>query len=305
MVEIAARRHPAVAFVQASVTALPFADGSFDGAVGNIMIQHVGEPERAAKLRECSCRADAWRCRRGTYPRRSPFFAALLGAIAEAEVPPPSENAIRPVLFQFADDAAFDALLQGSGFANVEIDTISLDLPVQSADDLIAALSDGTVPRGLLRAADDSQRRRIRESLEARLAWRRHETYVVPASVKIASGTRHTGDDDLAYSMVSQHVADGGRGVTQRVDLLDDDLDVAGLEERGESCEVLAVHNTVDEVHVGRAFPHQVLHAPFLSSPQNKPPVFPTLFGMNVPVGANTRAVADGGWFITLSRMTS
>lgn len=49
MVEIAARRHPAVRFVQASVTQLPFADGSFDAAVGNHLIQHIAEPERAAR----------------------------------------------------------------------------------------------------------------------------------------------------------------------------------------------------------------------------------------------------------------
>src|SRR5262245_14693699 len=41
MVEIAARRFPAASFVEASVTELPFADASFDAAVGNIVIQHV------------------------------------------------------------------------------------------------------------------------------------------------------------------------------------------------------------------------------------------------------------------------
>ena len=128
----------------------------------------------------------------------------------------------------------------------------------------------------------------------------------MPASVKIASGTRQSrGDDDLGYSMVSQHVADGGRGVTQRVDLLDDDLDVAGLEERGESCEVLAVHNQLTKCTLVEPFPISAAR-PIPEQPAGgKPPVFPTLFGMNVPVGANTRAVADGGWFITLSRMTS
>src|SRR5262245_21356455 len=35
MVEIASRRHPAATFVEASVTELPFADASFDAAVGN------------------------------------------------------------------------------------------------------------------------------------------------------------------------------------------------------------------------------------------------------------------------------
>jgi ubiquinone/menaquinone biosynthesis C-methylase UbiE len=49
MVEIAARCHPEASFVRASATELPFADESFDAAVGNIVIQHVGEPERATR----------------------------------------------------------------------------------------------------------------------------------------------------------------------------------------------------------------------------------------------------------------
>ena len=48
MVKIATRRYPAATFVEASVTELPFTDESFDAAVGNIVIQHVGEPEKAA-----------------------------------------------------------------------------------------------------------------------------------------------------------------------------------------------------------------------------------------------------------------
>jgi hypothetical protein len=35
------------------------------------------------------------------------------------------------------------------------------------------------------------------------------------------------------------------------------------------------------------------------------PPVFPTLLGMNVPDGARTRTVAEGGWFNTFSKITS
>ena len=42
-----------------------------------------------------------------------------------------------------------------------------------------------------------------------------------------------------------------------------------------------------------------------LGKPANKPPLFPTLFGMSVPLGVSTFAVAVGQRFITLSRMTS
>jgi SAM-dependent methyltransferase len=191
MVEIAARRHPAATFVQASVTELPFAGDSFDAAVGNIVIQHVGEPERAAR-ELARVLVPGGRVALSTWdvPDRSPFFAALLGAVADAEIPPPSEIPPGPSFFQFADQAAFGELLLGAGFVDVEIETVSFEFPVRSADELITALAEGTVRTGaLLRAADVAQRRRILECLDARLApWRRGDRYAVPASVKIASG---------------------------------------------------------------------------------------------------------------------
>jgi len=191
MVELAARLHPAASFVQASAIELPFANDSFDAAVGNIVIQHIGEPERA--VRELArVLVPGGRVALSTWdaPERSPFFGALLGAIADAEVPAPSEIPPGPSFFQFADDAAFIALFFGAGFANVQIDTVSVEFPVRSPDELITALAEGTVRTGaLLRAANDSQLGRVRESLEARLeSWRREDCYAVPAPVKIASG---------------------------------------------------------------------------------------------------------------------
>src|SRR5262249_36766853 len=146
MVEIAAQRHPAVTFVRASVSELPFAEGSFDAAVGNIVIQHVGEPERAAR-ELARVLVPGGRVALSTWdaPERSPFFAALLGAIADAAVPPPSDVPPGPSFFQFADDAAFDALLRGAGFVDVAIDTVSFDFPLGSPIDLITALPEGTV----------------------------------------------------------------------------------------------------------------------------------------------------------------
>lgn len=82
------------------------------------------------------------------------------------------------------------ALRLGGSFADVEIDTLSFDFPLQSANQLITALAEATERTGaLVRTADDLQRRRIREGLEARLApWLRGEHYAVPAPVKAASG---------------------------------------------------------------------------------------------------------------------
>ena len=191
MVEIARQRYPAATFVRASVTELPFADESFEAAVGNLVIQHVGEPDRAAR-ELVRVLVPGGRVALSTWdmPERSPFFAALLGAITDAGVPAPSEIPPGPSFFQFADDTAFGALLIGAGFAGVEIGTVSIDFPLRSANELILALAEGTVRTGaLLRAADGTQHRLIQDSLEERLApLRRGDRYVVPASVKIASG---------------------------------------------------------------------------------------------------------------------
>jgi SAM-dependent methyltransferase len=193
MVEIAARRHPAAQFVEASATRLPFADGSFDVAVGNIAIQHIGEPARAA-LELARVLVSGGRVGLSTWdaPERSPFFAAILGAVHDADVPPPTGIPAGPSFFQFADDVVFAALLRDAGFTEVQVDAMSLELPLRSAEDLIAGLVEGTVRTGaLLRAASEAQSALIRESLEVRLEpWRRGSSFVVPASIKIARGRK-------------------------------------------------------------------------------------------------------------------
>lgn len=193
MVEIATRRYPATTFVEASATELPFANESFDAAVGNIVIQHVGEPERAAReLARVLVRGGRVALSTWDAPERSPFFAALLGAIADAQVPPPGEIPPGPSFFQFADEAAFQSLLRNAGFVQASLTTISVEFPLDSADELITALADGTVRTGaLIRAADEAQLHAMRESLDARLEeWRRGHRYLVPAPVKVASARK-------------------------------------------------------------------------------------------------------------------
>ena len=193
MVEIAARRHPVATFVQASASELPFPDGSFDAVIGNNVIQHVGDPQRAAREME-RVLVSGGRVALSNWDaaERSPFFAAVMGAVAAAEVPTPTEAPAGPSFFQFTDDRAFRALLEDAGFESVAVDSIPTEIPVASADELITALAEGTVRTGAaLRAADDAQRDRMRDALEERLAeWRRGPGFVLPSPMKLASGTK-------------------------------------------------------------------------------------------------------------------
>ena len=179
--------------MQASASELPFPDGSFDAVVGNNVIQHVGDPQRAAREME-RVLVSGGRVALSNWDaaERSPFFAAVMGAVAAAEVPTPTEAPAGPSFFQFTDERAFRALLEDAGFESVTVDSIPTEIPVGSADELITALAEGTVRTGAaLRAADDAQRDRMRDALEERLAeWRRGPGFVLPSPMKLASGTK-------------------------------------------------------------------------------------------------------------------
>ena len=193
MLGIAAQRHPGATFVRASASELPFPDGSFDAVVGNNVIQHVGDPQRAVREME-RVLVSGGRVALSNWDAadRSPFFAAVLGAVAAAEVPTPTEAPAGPSFFQFTDDRAFRVLLEDAGFEGVVVDSIPTEIPVGSADELITALAEGTVRTGAaLRAADDAQRDRMRDALEERLAkWQRGPGFVLPSPMKLASGTK-------------------------------------------------------------------------------------------------------------------
>ena len=193
MVELAARRNPDATFVQGSATELPFAEESFDAAVGNLLILHVGEPEKAAQeLARVVVPGGRVALSTWDVPERSPLFSALLGAVADAEASTPSEVPHGPSFFQFGEDDAFRALLDGAGFVDVEIGSVTLQFRLHSVEELMTLVAEATVRMGaLLRAGDDSQRNRIRESLEQQISpWRRGDGYAVPASMKIAAGTK-------------------------------------------------------------------------------------------------------------------
>jgi hypothetical protein len=75
---------------------------------------------------------------------------------------------------------------------DVKIGSVTFDFPLRSADELMTVVAEATVRMGaLLREGDDSQRARMRDSLEQRIApWRRGDRYAVPAPMKIAAGVK-------------------------------------------------------------------------------------------------------------------
>jgi SAM-dependent methyltransferase len=193
MVKIASRHHPDASFLQASASDLPFDDAAFDAVVGNIVVPHLGEPDRAVREMARVLVAGG-RVALSTWddPARSALFEVILGAVHDAEVPPPSGIPAGPSFFQFSDDALFASLLRGAGFDDVEVERIEFAVPIASSSRLATALMEGTVRIGaLLRAADDAKQERLGAALDERLErWRRGDGYLVPAVMAIASGAK-------------------------------------------------------------------------------------------------------------------
>lgn len=193
MLAFARSRAPDVDFVRGDATALPFADGSFDGVVAAFVLLHLGAPERAA--------AEATRVLRPggraaftvwDEPSRGRWLGVLLDAVAEAGATPPADVPPGPPLFRFADEGELTGLLAGAGLADVEVDTIDFVLQLGSADELWNGLVEGTVRvRPLVQSQTDAVRRAIRARFDELLDEHRAGSgFEVPVAVKLGSGRK-------------------------------------------------------------------------------------------------------------------
>jgi ubiquinone/menaquinone biosynthesis C-methylase UbiE len=193
MVDLARRRHPELQFQKASATELPFPDESFDAVVGNLVILHVGEPELVAR-ESGRVVAPGGRLALSIWdiPDRSPFFAAVLAAVADEGVAPSPDLPAGPSFFRFAEDEEFTRLFVNARFEDVTIGVTQVLIGFRTIDELLTAFLAGTVRvGGMLRAATSEQRDRVRAHLEAGLSsYRETDGYTVPVPIKVASGRK-------------------------------------------------------------------------------------------------------------------
>lgn len=193
MVSLARRLHPRLDFRQADVHELPFEDASFDAAVGNFLILHLGRPEQATGefvrvLRPGGMLAlTAW-----DFAERARFLGVFLDAVAEAGATPPEDLPTGPDFFRFSVDAEFDALLRDRGLEDRTVSTITFSHRVASADALWDGLLGGTVrTSALILGQPEEARRRIRDAFDRLVdGYRRGGVLELPVSAKLAAGRK-------------------------------------------------------------------------------------------------------------------
>jgi SAM-dependent methyltransferase len=193
MLELARKLHPGIEFIQASVADLPFSDESFDTAVGNFMILHVGEPERVAReiVRVVrpggSVALSTW-----DLPERTLMFGVILGAILDAGAVPPADLPAGPPVFRFADDGEFAGLLTEVGFEGAEVRTIGFQQSFPDSDTVWEGMLGATVRTAPLVTSQSTEvQRKIRAAFDARISeYRPNGGVELPVSVKIASARK-------------------------------------------------------------------------------------------------------------------
>jgi len=197
MVSLARRLNPAIEFRRADAEQLPFDTGSFDAAVGNFFILHVGRPEQAAaELGRILVPGGKLALSTWDDPERARLLGVLVDAAAEAGAQPPSHIPAGPAFSRFADDGEFARLLRDAGgLTDVSVETVSFTHHVADGDELWDGLSGGTVRmRALVQAQPGDVLARIRTAFDRLVRpYADDGGLELPVSVKIASG-RKPGD---------------------------------------------------------------------------------------------------------------
>jgi SAM-dependent methyltransferase len=193
MVSLARSLRPEIEFREADVEQLPCADGSFDAAVANFLVPHVGRPERIAAelarvLRTCGKLAlSTW-----DVPERARLLGVLVDAAAEVGAQLPADIPPGPPFFRFSDEAEFALLFRNAGLSDVHVQTVAFTHRVASGDELWAGLMGGTVRmRALILAQSQAVQARIRAAFDRLVRpYGTNGGLELPVSVKLASGRK-------------------------------------------------------------------------------------------------------------------
>jgi SAM-dependent methyltransferase len=193
MIAFARARAPSVDFVLGDATELPFADASFDAAVGAFLLLHMGRPERAvaeaARVLGPGGRAafSVW-----DEPSRGRWLGMVFQAFTESGAQPPPGVPHGPPFFALADESAFSHLLSEGGLTDVSVETVEFPLRLESGDELWTGLIQGSVRvRPMILEQPPELQRAIRARFDELIEeYRGKDGYDVPVSVKIGSGRR-------------------------------------------------------------------------------------------------------------------
>jgi SAM-dependent methyltransferase len=182
MVAEARRRHPGLEIATADVTDLPFPDGAFGAAVGNFVLNHLPEPERAvAEVHRVLASGGGVALSLWDHPERARWLGLVSDALREEGIAPPPSVADSPPSYRFADPGEMRSLLRGAGLTRVRLETVRMVVAVADADELWDGVLGGSVRTSATLLA---QPQAVQDRLRAAVA-RRAEKYRGPDGLEV------------------------------------------------------------------------------------------------------------------------
>lgn len=174
MLGVAATLAPDITFQQANVTALPFPDGSFDLILCAQVLQFI--PDRAAALAEMErVLAPGGRVALSVWAPldESPYFDAQVSVIT-AHLGADTAGGLAAG-FTLTSVGELEGLLAPAGFADIEIATTTLELPLGRLEDIVAPHIMATPMAGPFSQAGPELQERIVRALSERLTTYRQD----------------------------------------------------------------------------------------------------------------------------------
>lgn len=198
MLTLARRRHPGLEFRRGEAEALPFPDASFDAAVGNFAILHIGRPERAVtELARVLAPGGNLALSTWDVPERARLLGVFVDAVAAAGASPSPDVPAGPDFFRFSDEEEFATLLRDRGLERIEVATVGFTHAISTPGALWDGMLAATVRTSTLIVAQAPVvQRRIRAEFDRLVAPHRAPdgSLRIPVFFKLVSGVTRRED---------------------------------------------------------------------------------------------------------------
>jgi SAM-dependent methyltransferase len=193
MLDLARQMCPQIEFREGDAEKLSLPDASFDAAVANFCLLHVGRPEKmVAELARVLVSQGRTALTVWGPPDRARLFGLVPESIRAAGTPIPAEIPEGPDFFRFSSDDAFSQLLSSAGLCDVSVRTIEFRHRIPDVAHLWNGMLHGVVrTRALLALQTAEARERIHTEFARLLEpYRVDGGFDIPICIKLGSARK-------------------------------------------------------------------------------------------------------------------